>query len=38
MKPLVDGLLAAAHGYSSVHLERLVRLATVIADTGTGKL
>jgi len=29
-KPLVDGLLAAAHGYSGVHLERLVRLATVI--------
>jgi hypothetical protein len=30
MKPLVDGLLAAAHSYSGVHLERLVRLATVM--------
>jgi len=30
MKQLVDGLLAAAHGESGVHLERLVRLARVI--------
>lgn len=30
VKPLVDGLLAAAHGYRGEHLERLVKLAELI--------